>query len=160
MYSSSYQEYLKTEHWQKLREEKFKSVGRKCSLCNCNKNLHVHHINYRTPLTACVIYDLQVMCAWCHSHFHGKKMPQEKKPKQFPHPWQFYPYAKFKSRSKWQCAKWVRSKSGQNVRLKIQISKNKRINPQTKEEKRAAERIRLIKLEGKNSNTHCIIFPK
>ncbi len=104
---NSYREYLKSEHWKNLRKQKFQSVGKKCSLCNCNKNLHVHHITYRTPLTSCTIYDLQVICAWCHANLHGKNI-YIKKPLQF--------------------RRFYNSKTGEDITKRILSLKYKKLN--------------------------------
>lgn len=69
--SMSYPEYLKTEHWQQLREKALDYAGHRCQLCNTALgSLHVHHRTYdrrgcEEPA------DLIVLCADCHQMFHN-----------------------------------------------------------------------------------------
>jgi len=65
----AYEAYLKSDHWRNLKAQKKAIVGRTCEVCNSNRTIHVHHINYRN-LTDCTPDDLAVLCASCHDALH------------------------------------------------------------------------------------------
>lgn len=64
-----YQDYLKTEHWKKVRKNKYKNKKRTCCICNSNIKLNVHHLNYD-----CIWKeegnDLRILCESCHKLAH------------------------------------------------------------------------------------------
>lgn len=64
-----YDEYLKTPHWQKVRELAIERASGKCQVCNSTKNLNAHHRNYsrRGDEQA---EDIIVLCRDCHKLFH------------------------------------------------------------------------------------------
>lgn len=66
-----YSEYLKTDHWQELRNRMLKRSGYKCQLCNASSTLHVHHRTYERKGYE-ELSDLIVLCAKCHAKFHDK----------------------------------------------------------------------------------------
>lgn len=66
-----YAEYLQTKHWQSLRADMLRRAKYKCSLCNQGGQLHVHHRTYENRGNE-PYADLIVLCADCHSKFHGK----------------------------------------------------------------------------------------
>lgn len=68
-----YDEYLKTEHWQTLREKALKRAGHRCQLCNTSLgSLHVHHRTYERRGRES-LRDLIVLCADCHAMFHEQR---------------------------------------------------------------------------------------
>jgi len=69
-----YNEYLKTEHWQRVKKEvKIKCWG-KCVLCNKEDNLHYHHRSYSSRGGLWTEpNDVFILCADCHNLFHKNK---------------------------------------------------------------------------------------
>jgi hypothetical protein len=65
-----YSAYLRTEHWQKLRQAALERASFRCQLCNGTVNLRAHHRTYET-LGNESPDDLTVVCNSCHSKFHG-----------------------------------------------------------------------------------------
>lgn len=68
---STYQDYLKTDHWKRVRQEAVERAGNRCQLCNKPGTLHVHHRTYENigderP------NDLIALCGYCHAKFHDK----------------------------------------------------------------------------------------
>ena len=64
-----YQLYLKTEHWQRVRQATIDRFGGRCAVCNSNQQLDVHHRTYErrgceTPA------DTILLCRGCHDLFH------------------------------------------------------------------------------------------
>lgn len=72
IHQKTYGEYLKTEHWQKIREAAILRAGERCMLCNAgNVTLNVHHRTYERlgneePM------DVIVLCETHHAQFHRK----------------------------------------------------------------------------------------
>ena len=64
-----YGEYLKTAHWQKLRQAKLREADDRCSICNGRERLQVHHRTYE-HLGNEAWDDLTVLCDGCHGTFH------------------------------------------------------------------------------------------
>lgn len=67
---SSYEYYLMSEDFDKIRQAVFNRDGHKCVVCGKNENIEPHHLTYRN------IYheefrDLITLCASCHSIFHA-----------------------------------------------------------------------------------------
>ena len=67
----NYKEYLRSEHWKEIRSAALKRAGYKCQVCGYNKNLQVHHNNYKN-IGHEEDTDLVVLCWKCHKTFHGK----------------------------------------------------------------------------------------
>lgn len=68
--SLNYADYLMTDHWQKIRKSKLKSVGFQCEKCKSSTKLfEVHHIHYSSRGHERLI-DLKVLCSECHDWFH------------------------------------------------------------------------------------------
>jgi hypothetical protein len=64
-----YPEYLLTEHWLGVRERALVRAGRRCQVCNADRDLQVHHRTYENrgnELDA----DVTVLCRSCHMRFH------------------------------------------------------------------------------------------
>lgn len=69
--SMPYREYLLTEEWMGTRNQKLRSAGYRCQLCNAGGLLNVHHRTYERR--GCeYLRDLIVLCHPCHAKFHDK----------------------------------------------------------------------------------------
>lgn len=67
----AYREYLKSEHWEALRESALVRDGRKCVLCSSTDRLQVHHKVYRGRLEEGLLEDLETLCRKHHRLEHG-----------------------------------------------------------------------------------------
>lgn len=68
-----YPEYLKTEHWQTLREKALTRADHRCQVCNAQiASLHVHHRTYERRGRES-LRDLIVLCSDCHAMFHEQR---------------------------------------------------------------------------------------
>lgn len=68
-----HEEYLKSEWWAKMREERLKFDGYKCAWCGCKETkdnpLNVHHLSY--DYLGCEnVEDLTTLCRDCHERLH------------------------------------------------------------------------------------------
>lgn len=75
-----YREYLKSEHWEKLKEKKKKKQRKTCPGCALVRPLQLHHMFYRGAPTNTEPYDLMWLCDGCHKVFHelhGLQVPPE-----------------------------------------------------------------------------------
>lgn len=79
MMDNKYKEYLKSDEWKNIRELVLERDSHKCILCDSNKNLNIHHKNYKH------IYDeinnlecLITLCNKCHAKFHDLATESEK----------------------------------------------------------------------------------
>lgn len=65
-----YAEYLKTPHWQALRDQTLARYGHRCAICNTDKNpLQIHHRTYvRKGME--LPEDVIALCNQCHKLFH------------------------------------------------------------------------------------------
>ena len=66
-----YSEYLKTEYWQKKRQQTIEFWGHRCMICDSQQALNVHHRTYRNLGNESIL-DLVVLCSDCHALFHNK----------------------------------------------------------------------------------------
>ena len=64
-YTNEYREYLFSPKWHRIRQRKFKQVGRKCELCGALDKIEVHHLTYQRLFRE-RLGDLQVLCKSCH----------------------------------------------------------------------------------------------
>jgi hypothetical protein len=67
----SYEEYLKSKHWQRFRLKALKQHGKHCMLCG-EDNIpffHVHHLTYDN-IGHELMEDVVVLCPLCHSIVH------------------------------------------------------------------------------------------
>ena len=71
-----YPAYLKTEHWNKVREAALERADYRCQLCNSNQSVQVHHRTYEN-IGAERDCDLFVLCDECHEDFHKIKEERE-----------------------------------------------------------------------------------
>jgi 5-methylcytosine-specific restriction endonuclease McrA len=64
-----YSEYLKTDHWQRIRKKALKTAQGKCQVCNSgNQKLDVHHRTYERRGQE-YRRDVIVLCRSCHENF-------------------------------------------------------------------------------------------
>lgn len=73
--SMPYVEYLKTEHWQRVREGALVRAEHRCQLCNTTEFLNVHHRTYENR-GAEKDSDVTVLCKPCHERFHDIRSSQ------------------------------------------------------------------------------------
>jgi len=69
LHMMSYEQYLRTDHWLKVRDAAIERANLRCALCNSGVNLHVHHRTYER-LGRGLPGDLTVLCSACHDKFH------------------------------------------------------------------------------------------
>lgn len=62
----SYNEYLLSDEWQKLREEALNKYHNRCVICGDKEKLQVHHLNYKNIENPSLV----VLCTDCHKFFH------------------------------------------------------------------------------------------
>lgn len=65
----SYRRYLKSEHWQKMRQDRLTFDDFRCVLCNSGVGLNVHHRDY-SRLGFEKLNDVLTLCELCHMTFH------------------------------------------------------------------------------------------
>lgn len=71
MFTSSYLNYLESQHWAELRQTCFNRSNRKCEACESKGPLQGHHLVYRSPLETCTADDIMALCDRCHELFHN-----------------------------------------------------------------------------------------
>lgn len=81
----TYSEQLQKEEWKTKRLEILERDGHKCTQCECDKYLHVHHLYYDRNKFAWEYdnKDLVTLCNDCHTHTHRttkiKIIPKKRK---------------------------------------------------------------------------------
>lgn len=76
--SEWYAEYLKSDHWRRLRERKLIRAEYRCQKCGEEAlmyeggcyNLQVHHLTYERCPNNELFSDLEVLCQACHQAEH------------------------------------------------------------------------------------------
>lgn len=66
----AYMAYLKTPHWENLRQERFKIDSQRCVSCGSGSNIQGHHIKYRDDYATCTVDDIVTLCFGCHDYMH------------------------------------------------------------------------------------------
>lgn len=67
-----YLDYLKTSHWQIVRERALADAQHQCFYCGATDQLDVHHLTYARR--GCEFdEDLMVLCRKCHDAAHGRR---------------------------------------------------------------------------------------
>jgi hypothetical protein len=66
----SYNDYLKSPEWSKLRGMVLDMARHRCQLCNSGDKLHVHHRVYDARWGEESTDDLTALCESCHHLFH------------------------------------------------------------------------------------------
>lgn len=64
-----YDEYRKTNHWEKVRKKAYRDAGYRCSVCNADEPLDAHHRTYEN-LGREKAGDVIALCRRCHELFH------------------------------------------------------------------------------------------
>ena len=64
-----YADYLRTHHWQRVREAAIDRARHRCQLCNYASQLQVHHRTYERRGSERED-DVIVLCKRCHETFH------------------------------------------------------------------------------------------
>ncbi len=67
-----YKEYIKSKFWIIRKNQYFKKYGKKCMVCNSNKCIQLHHIEYNVGKFG--FEDDKVLislCRECHEEFHS-----------------------------------------------------------------------------------------
>lgn len=74
MDKNTYKRYLRTRHWQQLRQEVLRRAGGRCEKCGYQpwkpNGLQVHHLTYSNVGNE-KLDDLIVVCPRCHMELHG-----------------------------------------------------------------------------------------
>lgn len=65
----SYQHYLQSNHWRRMRRHYYKEHEKKCELCKAKKNIHLHHRTYKRIGNE-KMSDFHALCSECHSMVH------------------------------------------------------------------------------------------
>lgn len=74
--ASKYEEYLKTEQFNKIRQEVFSRDNHKCVICGSTENLQAHHLTYINVYQEDT-QDLITLCRQCHSIYHAIEKKRE-----------------------------------------------------------------------------------
>lgn len=79
----TYNGYLDSKHWQKLRKEVWASgVRKECHICKTKRNLLLHHRTYTNLGHERLGRDVILLCKFCHIDVHfdrGVKTPLERR---------------------------------------------------------------------------------
>lgn len=67
----SYAHYLRSPHWQRIRQLVLSRDGRRCLDCGGYAGLQVHHLTYER-LGSESLVDLATLCTPCHRDVHGR----------------------------------------------------------------------------------------
>lgn len=70
-FANGYAEYLRSEHWRKVRNKALVRDGFRCAACGTNRNLEVHHLTY-ARLGNEDDLDLITLCRQHHGLAEGK----------------------------------------------------------------------------------------
>jgi len=65
----SYDEYLRSEHWQEVRKATLAAANNRCQWCGSRVALHIHHKTYDN-IGHEHDDDLLVVCRECHDKIH------------------------------------------------------------------------------------------
>ena len=68
----TYNEYLKSEHWQEIkkRTRKKPEYWSKCFVCSSHKNIHLHHVKYHRLGNESLGSHIFPLCGRCHLEVH------------------------------------------------------------------------------------------
>jgi 5-methylcytosine-specific restriction endonuclease McrA len=64
-----YGRYMKSQHWFDRKRRLFAVRGKRCECCGSVREIHVHHLHYRTLFEE-RDEDLKVLCRLCHGIAH------------------------------------------------------------------------------------------
>jgi len=66
MITASYKKYMKSQRWQKKRQEVFAHYGKRCYVCRTARGpIQVHHLTY-IHFGNERLYELRPLCVPCH----------------------------------------------------------------------------------------------
>lgn len=68
----SYEEYLKSKHWCRTRQQMLRAYGHKCAKCGSWVCIKIHHLSYKR-LGQEKFEDLLPLCSKCHRRHHRDK---------------------------------------------------------------------------------------
>jgi protein-arginine kinase activator protein McsA len=77
-----YTEYLKTKWWNQRRKMMWAKAKGECQRCGSNKNLNLHHKNYKR-IGGEKTKDLILLCGECHKSKHAATIYAKKLDKEF-----------------------------------------------------------------------------
>ena len=77
MTKDEYAQYLKSDHWLKISQERKDMDDHHCQLCGSTDNLQVHHISYKRLWCEIVDLDLVTLCKTCHFMLHDALSKRE-----------------------------------------------------------------------------------
>lgn len=106
----NYKVYLRSEDWKYKRKKK---NPRRCGICASEKNLDIHHLNYKN-LYDVEMSDLRVLCRRCHFLCHD-----------------LYKQGKFKFTTNDHNSRWCYIKNA--VKKELKITNVNMFYPQNKE---------------------------
>src|SRR5438128_11553168 len=73
----SYQQYLDSNEWKKIKIRKERSVKKRCSICASSEKIDLHHLFYRPALDSVRNSGLRWLCRHCHGIVHSLKKSGE-----------------------------------------------------------------------------------
>jgi len=79
-HTQRYLDYLESPEWYAKRAEVLERDRNRCTECNAEFNLHVHHKTYKRLCNES-LDDLITLCYVCHMKLHDKPKPKPKIPK-------------------------------------------------------------------------------
>lgn len=69
-----YKEYLQSDDWKAIAQERMKIDGYRCCMCGCRgtmtNRLEIHHLTYRNLYHERPYEDLLTLCHVCHKSVH------------------------------------------------------------------------------------------
>lgn len=69
----TYDEFLKSAYWRKVRLAILKRDNKHCCSCGSTDDLHIHHLTYKHHLKELDnLDDLVTLCKKCHNEIHGR----------------------------------------------------------------------------------------
>lgn len=68
--NQTYQQYLKSGHWIRLRKSALERDGNQCVKCRSQVDLQVHHLRYMPNLYDTILSDVETLCEPCHLKNH------------------------------------------------------------------------------------------
>jgi 5-methylcytosine-specific restriction endonuclease McrA len=74
-----YADYLESAAWLALRERAIERDGRRCRLCNGQRELQVHHRTYER-IGHERLDDLTTLCRRCHKRYHAEPAAPKRRP--------------------------------------------------------------------------------
>jgi len=67
----TYQEYLSSEHWKKLKQKTLRRKRfKKCQKCDSDQNIQLHHKHYRFLMHIHELHSIVPLCKNCHNELH------------------------------------------------------------------------------------------